>query len=134
MAPGFFGILEEERDGRSPLTRFADAAAYFWCLTPMEVLQDIRSHDGSRQFASLPATRDWYEVRDHTILLFGAELTGFVCDGVTESWIEFTCFGESFTINDQFGAYWFFVKNALCNQEHLLVVKARWASLLGGGV
>ena len=100
----------------------------------MEVLQDIRAHDGSRQFASLPATKDWYAVRDHASLLIGAELTNFVCDGVTEAWIDFTCFGESFTINDQFGEYWFFVNNASCSEQHLLAVKAHWASLLGGGV
>jgi hypothetical protein len=100
----------------------------------MESLQDIRAHNGSRQFASLPATQDWYVVRDHTHSLSGAALTGFACDGVTEAWIDFTYLGESFTINDQFGEYWFFVSNASCNEQHLLAVKAHWASLLSNGV
>jgi hypothetical protein len=99
----------------------------------MESLQNIRAHDGSRQFASLPATQDWHVVRDHARSLPGAELTGFVCDGVTEAWIDFTFHGESFTINDQLGEYWFFVSNASCNEHYLLAVKAHWASLLCSG-
>jgi hypothetical protein len=99
----------------------------------MESLQNIPAHDGSRQFASLPATQDWCVVRDHTRSLPGAELTGFVCDGLTEAWIDFTFHGESFTINDQLGEYWFFVSNASCNEQHLLAVKTHWASLLGSG-
>lgn len=99
----------------------------------MEHLQDIRAHDGSRWFASLPASRDWYAVRDHTHLLSGARLTGFVCDDVTEAWIEFVFLGESFTINDQLGEYWFFASNASCGEQHLHAVKAHWVSLLGSG-
>lgn len=72
-------------------------------------------------------------MRGHTHSLNGAELTGFVCDGVTEAWIDFTYLGESFTINDQLGEYWFFVGNASCSEQHLLAVKAHWASLLGSG-
>jgi hypothetical protein len=96
-------------------------------------MQDSRAHDGSRKFASLPATRDWYAVRDHVYLLGGTKLTGFVCDGVTEAWIDFTFLGESFTINDQFGEYWFFSNNASCNEQHLIAVKAHRVSLLGSG-
>jgi hypothetical protein len=71
-------------------------------------------HDGSRQFASLPENRSWWALRDHLTRLPGASVTGFLTDGVTEAWIDFTFRGYSFTINNQLGEYWFFVEEADC--------------------
>jgi hypothetical protein len=93
-------------------------------------LLDIRAHDGSRQFASQPQTRVWYDVRDHVSSLVGAILTSFVCDNVTEAWIDFTYGGHSFTINDQFGEYWFFVNDPKCPDEPLTAVASRFARIL----
>ena len=92
---------------------------------------DFSMKDGSRHFAELPASADWYSVRDHTNALVGAKLTGFLCDGVTEAWIDFTYMGEAFTINDQCGQYWFFAKNPQCPESVLAEVAAHWEGLLG---
>jgi hypothetical protein len=75
--------------------------------------------DGSRNFAGLPQTLDWYPVRDHVSAFPGAELTGFLCDHVTEAWIDFTYRGHRFSINDQYGDYWFFVDDPECDEQIL---------------
>ena len=93
-------------------------------------LLDVRAHDGSRQFAAFPQTRLWYDVRDHVSSLAGAILTGFVCDNVTEARIDFTYGGQSFTINDQFGEYWFFVNDPNCSEELLADVARHFAHIL----
>ena len=49
-------------------------------------------------------------------------MTKFLCDGVTEAWIDFAYEGHSFTINDQPGAYWFFVADPACPEALLRVV------------
>lgn len=54
-------------------------------------LIDSRMADGSRHFGDLPATQDWYAVRAHVAALPGAALTEFICDGVTEAWIDPAC-------------------------------------------
>jgi len=97
----------------------------------MTDLLDIRASDGSRRFVSLPATKDWYAVRDHVQSLAGATLTRFLRDGVTEAWIDFAYLGESYSINDQFGEYWFFVNDPACCEQAMHAVRAHWAALLG---
>ena len=77
-------------------------------------LLNITMHDGSRQFASLPESRSWYALRDHLARLPGAAVTDFITVGVTEVWIDFTYRGYAFTINNQFGEYWFFVQQPDC--------------------
>jgi hypothetical protein len=74
---------------------------------------DMLMKDGSRHFAGLPQTVLWYEVRDHVSKLPGAKLTGFICDDITEAWIDFSYRDHKFSINDQFGDYWFFVRSHL---------------------
>ena len=54
--------------------------------------------------------------------LESAQLTGFITDGVTETWIDFTFGGHRFTINDQMGNYWFFVEDPSCPDEVLMKV------------
>jgi hypothetical protein len=97
----------------------------------MPRLLNFAMNDGSRHFASLPATASWYSVRDHAMTLPGATVTGFLCDEVTEAWIDFTYKGEAFTINDQFGEYWFCVTNPRCPESLLSEVAAHWERLLG---
>ena len=87
-------------------------------------------NDGSRKFAELPQTRLWHDLRDHLQTLRGAVLTGFLTDGVTEAWIDFTYRGHSFTVNDQFGDYGFFVDDAACSDEILTEVVEHCERLL----
>lgn len=96
----------------------------------MAELLDLRLRDGSRQFAALPATCDWYAVRDHVHRLSGAVLTGFLCNGVMEAWIDFTYRENQFTLNDQFGEYWFFVADPACVDDILREVLEHWRCLL----
>lgn len=98
----------------------------------MPEIFDYRMKDGSRNFTDLPMTRDWYEVRDHVRRLPGAVLTRFITDNVTEAWIDFTYRGHTFSINDQYGDYWFFVEDPACPEEILKEVRAHWAPLLDG--
>jgi len=76
-------------------------------------------YDGSRHFASVPETIGWGTLCDHIVLLPGTELSGFVSDGVTEAWIDFTYRGHKFSVNNQFGDYWFFVEDVDCPEEIL---------------
>ncbi len=96
----------------------------------MIYIYDMRMNDGSRHFTSLPQTVLWYEVRDHVSNLPGAVLTGFICDDITEAWIDFTYMDYKFSINDQFGDYWFFVDEPSCPDEILGKVLAHFRSLL----
>jgi hypothetical protein len=94
-------------------------------------LLDIRAYDGSRHFAGLPESRSWNALRAHLARLPGAEVTGFSSDGVSEVWIDFSYEGESFTVNNQLGEYWFFVANARTSEAVLERVVEHCASLLG---
>lgn len=96
----------------------------------MVALLDFPLHDGARQFGELPQRVDWYAVRDHVLRLPGARLTEFLCDGVTEAWIDFAYEGHAFTINDQFGEYWFFVADAACSEAVLRTVLGHFELLL----
>jgi hypothetical protein len=88
------------------------------------------AHDGSRQFAELPQTRLWYDLRDHLKTLPGAIVTNFHCDDVTEAWIDFVYRGYSFSVNDQFGDYWFFVNDPKCADEILTEIVSHCEKLL----
>ena len=97
----------------------------------IESIFDIRASDGSRRFAELPQTLLWDAVRDHIAKLDGANLTGFHCDGITEAWIDFEYRNHQFTINDQFGQYWFFVDDPTCPEPVLQeVFRHFWALLV----
>jgi hypothetical protein len=85
-------------------------------------LLNMTMHDGSRHFGELPLRADWYQVRDHVLHLPGASLTKFLYDDVTEAWIDFAYEDNAFTINDQLGAYWFFVANPACPERLLRTV------------
>lgn len=93
-------------------------------------LLNLQTNDGSRQFAALPQSLLWYDVRDHLENLAGAQLTDFVTDDVTEAWIDFLFRGHSFTINDQFGEYWFFVRDPSCPDDILVQISNHFEALL----
>ena len=94
-------------------------------------LLNVTMHDGSRHFGDLPQTVLWYALRDHVAELPGAVITRFLTDHVTEAWIDFTYAGHEFSINDQFGEYWFFVKDPACPNEIMQAVLEHFAQLLG---
>ena len=98
-----------------------------------EELLTIVMNDGSRHFGALPQTVLWYDLRDHIEGLSGAVVTDFVTDHVTEAWIDFTYSGFRFSVNDQFGEYWFFVENPNCPDDILKAVMSHCEVLLGSG-
>lgn len=102
-----------------------------WRRRKIELL-DFRACDGSRQFATLPQSELWYAVRDHVAKLPGAKLTRFLCDNVTEAWIDFEYSGYRFTVNDQLAEYWFFSNDPRCPDEILEHVVDHFRKLLGG--
>ena len=96
----------------------------------MELL-DVRAHDGSRRFIALPKSVPWRRLRHHLKARTGVELTGFVTDGVTEGWLDFTYGGHRFTANDQLRQYWFFVDDPAAPDELLRDLADYCAQLLG---
>ena len=90
----------------------------------------IEMNDGSRHFGESPQMVLWYELRDHIEKLAGAEITGFITDNITEAWIDFSYRGHRFSVNDQFGEYWFFVDDPECPDEILVAVLSHCESLL----
>ena len=79
-------------------------------------------NDGSRHFGDLPESLGWYQLRKHIEHLDGAQVTDFITDNITEVWIDFAYRGHQFSINNQFGEYWFFVENPQCSDELLQAV------------
>ena len=93
-------------------------------------LIDIRMHDGSRQFVSLPESVPWSVLRDHIAALDGAQVTDFISDNLTEAWINFEFSDHRFTVNNQFGECWFFVDDPSCHAEALDQIARHCAQLL----
>ena len=89
--------------------------------------------DGSRHFGELPQSILWHKLRDHLIELDGAKVTDFVTDDVTEAWMDFSYRGYRFSINDQFGAYWFFVGDPECPDGVLEAVLSHCEMVLAVG-
>jgi hypothetical protein len=99
------------------------------------VLVDMRMADDSRYFGGLPETYDaerpqWDALREHVLLLAGAEPTGFATDRVTEAWIDFAYCGHAFSINNQHGEWWFFVSDPACPDDVMGEVLDHFEGLL----
>jgi hypothetical protein len=92
-------------------------------------LIDERMHDGSRHFVYLPETATPIRLLFHVFSLFGAYPTAYV-PSIFESWIDFRYRGQKFSINNQYGDFWFFVQNPECPEEILNRVAAHFAKLL----
>src|SRR5262245_66356926 len=95
----------------------------------------MKMADGSRHFGDLPETYDvqspeWHRLKDHVDKLTGAKLTSFITDDVTEAWIDFAFEGHAFSINNQHGQWWFFVKDPACPDATLLAVLDHFEPLL----
>ena len=95
----------------------------------MELL-NVQAKDGSRRFAALPQTASWRKLRRHLEALAGVRLTDFLTDSVSEGWLDFTYGGQRFTVNDQFGQYWFFVVDAAAPDDLLQRVAEHCSALL----
>lgn len=91
----------------------------------------MRMHDGSRHFAALPFTKSWHSLRRHIERLEGVSATSIITDEVTEAWIDFSYRGQEFSVNNQFGEYWLFVKDPACPEEDLEAVYSHCKLLLG---
>lgn len=95
-----------------------------------EELLNVIMNDGSRQFGELPQTVLWHELRDHIERLDDAVVTDFITDNITEAWIDFSYHGCRFSVNDQFGDYWFFVDDPNCPDEVLKSILSHCKLLL----
>ena len=76
-------------------------------LMPIKLF-DFRMNDGSRNFADLPENVFFDKLRECVSTFSGAKEIGFVMDWITEVWLYFEFRWEIFSINNQFGDYWFF--------------------------
>lgn len=96
----------------------------------MPEIYDMRMHDGSRHFASLPETESWHALREHVAKLEGVTDANIITDEVTEAWIDFRYRGHEFSVNNQFGDYWLFVEDPACPVEVLEAVLSHCKLLL----
>jgi hypothetical protein len=87
-------------------------------------------HDGSRNFCNLPEAVFFDELRRHASKLTTAKITGFLTDSVTEVWLDFNFRGQKFSINNQYGDYWFFVEDPECPDNILIEVMEHFRKLL----
>ncbi|MEI6561742.1 MAG: hypothetical protein WCO68_06625 [Verrucomicrobiota bacterium] len=85
-------------------------------------LLNFRMHDGARRFAELPENCSWNEFCRHIERLSGARVTDFITDHVTEMWLDFSFRGHAFTVNNQYGDFWFFVRDPACPDDILTAV------------
>jgi hypothetical protein len=97
-------------------------------------LLDQRMADGSRHFGGFAErggdVADWHVLRAAIAALPGAVETGFVADDVTEAWLDFTFRGHVFSLNNQMGDWWYFVKDPQAPDDVLRAVLAHFATAL----
>ena len=93
-------------------------------------LLEMKLKDGSRHFVDLPEVVFFDDFANHVEELDGAEITEFMTDGVIEMWLEFDFCGQQFSVTNQLGDYWFFVKDADCPEESLIEVIDHFRQLL----
>jgi hypothetical protein len=79
-------------------------------------------NDKSRHFAELPESEDWESLRGHLEKMPDAVVTDYISDGVTEMWLDFTYKKNRFSVNNQFGEYWFFSQNPVCPEKTLIEI------------
>jgi hypothetical protein len=89
-----------------------------------------KMNDGSRHFVDMPVEIAFFDdFADHVEELDGAEITEFITDGIVEMWLEFTYRGHTFSVNNQFTDYWFFVEDPFCDEEILIEVISHFRKL-----
>jgi len=97
-------------------------------MATVQLLND-RMKDGSRNFILLPQTVPPFRLIPHILTLWGAFPTAYV-PSLAESWINFRYRGHKFSVNNQFGDFWFFVEDPSCPAEILERVANHFAKLL----
>lgn len=97
------------------------------------MLLNITMADGSRQFAALPENCSWKAMHEHLGRLPGVSLGDYITDHVTEVWMDFTYEGCAFSVNNQFGEYWFFVTDPACPDAVLQAIIAHCQEPRSGG-
>ena len=90
----------------------------------------IRMNDGTRHFADMPENALFGEFYERAENLTGAAITEFLTDGVVEMWLDFEFHGHKFSVNNQFGDYWFFVTDPECPDEILFEIIEHFRKLL----
>jgi hypothetical protein len=93
-------------------------------------LLEAKMNDGSRHFVDMPEVVFFDDFADHVEELDGAEITEFITDGVIEMWLDFDFRGHKFSVNNEFGDYWFFVEDPNCPDEILFEVIDHFRQLL----
>ena len=93
-------------------------------------LLENKMNDGSRHFVDLPEVVFFDELYDHTEELDGARITEFITDGVVGMWLDFEFHEHEFSVTNQFGDYWFFVKDPECPDEILFEIIEHFRQLL----
>lgn len=95
----------------------------------MKLLQ-YTMNDGSRNFLLLP-TGSTPPIRlvFRVLSLWGAYPTAYI-PSLGESWIDFRYKRQKFSINNQYGDFWFFVENPKCPDSVLLEVANHFERIL----
>lgn len=107
--------------------RWAEFGLSLACAKEDMQLLGEKTQGGSRHFLLLsvgkvsPLRMLW-----RVFTLRGAYPTAYV-PSLAESWIEFRFRGHQFSINDQFGDYWFFVEDPQCPDAVLEAVAQHFA-------
>jgi len=92
-------------------------------------LIDLRTADGSRQFACLPQDVAWDAVRDHALRLPDAQVIGFVGEEIAPPWLDFSFRGHRFVVHGRHGQLQFFVRQPHCPDLILFQVAQHFAEL-----
>ena len=90
-------------------------------------LLNLTTHDGSRQFLAIRADCSYAAFERWTESLPEATVS-YMLPTVTEMWLDFSFRGQRFTVNDQFGEFWFFVSDPHCAEDILLAVAEHFTS------
>lgn len=93
-------------------------------------ITNIITNDGARQFISIAEEVSWKQLRKSVAKLNGATETYYISDGITEMWLDFTYKQHRFTVNNQYGEYWFFVEDACCPESILIEVASHFLASL----
>lgn len=93
-------------------------------------LFEMKMKDGSRHFMDMPEVVFFDDFADHVENLEGALITEFITDGVVEMWLDFDYREHQFSVTNQLGDYWFFVRDPQCPDEILLEIAAHFRQLL----
>ena len=99
-------------------------------LTGAMKLIDERTLDGSRRFTHLPWVADWSSVRDHVLLLPGAEMVNFIDGEMAQDWLDFSFRGRRFLICGHGDHLHLSVDDPLCSDLILYRVCRHFEQLL----